>query len=182
LERTAQFFTDFDGPIDHVFVSAGGPFDSPLADLDVWRARDAVARSVAMTLQLAKVAAPRMNAGGTLLFMGGTSARAAAPGMSVINAVMGATSAMIKSLALEVAPVRINQIAAGFVDTPLSARLLGDGLEQRRADLREQLPIRRVVTADDVAALALHVMNNTAMTGAVLDIDGGQQLLPPVSA
>lgn len=79
------------------------------------------------------------------------------------------------SLALEIAPVRANLIAAGFVDTPLSARLLGDQLEARREELRSALPIGRVVTAADVAALAVHLMVNTALTGATYDIDGGQQ-------
>jgi NAD(P)-dependent dehydrogenase (short-subunit alcohol dehydrogenase family) len=71
----------------------------------------------------------------------------------------------------------VNLIAAGFVDTPLSASLLGDQLEQRRAELRASLPIGRVVEAADVAALAVHLMINTAVTGATYDIDGGQQLL-----
>jgi len=80
-------------------------------------------------------------------------------------------------LALEVAPVRVNLIAPGFVDTPLSATLLGGGLEERRARLRTSLPIRRVVGPADVAALAVHLMTNTALTGATYDIDGGQQLV-----
>ncbi len=78
---------------------------------------------------------------------------------------------------MEVAPVRVNLIAAGFVDTPLSASLLGDELDARREQLRATLPIRRVVGPADVAALAVHLMTNTALTGATYDIDGGQQLL-----
>jgi NAD(P)-dependent dehydrogenase (short-subunit alcohol dehydrogenase family) len=72
----------------------------------------------------------------------------------------------------------VNLIAAGFVDTPLSASLLGDQLEERRNELRATLPIGRVVGPRDVAALAVHLMTNTALTGATYDIDGGQQLLP----
>jgi NAD(P)-dependent dehydrogenase (short-subunit alcohol dehydrogenase family) len=87
-----------------------------------------------------------------------------------------ALPALTASLALEIAPVRINLIAAGFVDTPLSASLLGDELEARRDELRDTLPIGRVVGPDDVAALAVHLMTNTALTGATYDIDGGQQL------
>ncbi|HKO27267.1 MAG TPA: hypothetical protein VJU80_07395 [Solirubrobacteraceae bacterium] len=64
-----------------------------------------------------------------------------------------------------------------FVDTPLSASLLGDGLDARSAELRTQLPIGRVVGAEDVAALAVHIMSNTALTGARYDIDGGQQFV-----
>ena len=66
---------------------------------------------------------------------------------------------------------------AGFIDTPLSAALLGDELEARRAQLRATLPIGRVVGPADVAALAVHLMTNTALTGATYDIDGGQQLV-----
>ena len=73
--------------------------------------------------------------------------------------------------------MRVNLIAAGFVDTPLSASLLGDQLEARREELRRTLPIGRVVGPDDVASLAVHLMTNTALTGATYDIDGGQQLL-----
>jgi NAD(P)-dependent dehydrogenase (short-subunit alcohol dehydrogenase family) len=85
---------------------------------------------------------------------------------------------LTRNLALELAPIRVNLIAAGFVDTPLSAQLLGDEIENRRNQLRATLPIRRVVEPSDVARLALHIMINTALTGATYDIDGGQQLLP----
>jgi NAD(P)-dependent dehydrogenase (short-subunit alcohol dehydrogenase family) len=71
----------------------------------------------------------------------------------------------------------VNLIAPGFVDTPLSASILGDELEARRDELRATLPIGRVITADDVAALAVHIMTNTALTGATYDIDGGQQFV-----
>lgn len=73
--------------------------------------------------------------------------------------------------------MRVNLIAAGFVDTPLSAAILGDELENRRKELRATLPIRRVVGPADIAALAVHIMSNTALTGATYDIDGGQQLI-----
>jgi NAD(P)-dependent dehydrogenase (short-subunit alcohol dehydrogenase family) len=79
---------------------------------------------------------------------------------------------------VELAPVRVNLIAAGFVDTPLSASLLGDQLDKRRDQLRATLPIRRAVGPADVAALAVHIMTNTALTGATYDIDGGEQVLP----
>ena len=85
--------------------------------------------------------------------------------------------ALIGNLAVEIAPIRINLIAPGFVDTPLSASLLGDDLDARREELRSTLPIGRVVGPEDVAALATHLMSNTALTGATYDIDGGQQFV-----
>jgi NAD(P)-dependent dehydrogenase (short-subunit alcohol dehydrogenase family) len=109
--------------------------------------------------------------------MGGTGGRRPAVGLAFIAALTAALPAMTKNLALEVAPVRVNLIAAGFVDTPLPASLLGDQIDERRGQLRTTLPIGRVVGPADIAALAVHLMTNTAVTGATIDIDGGQQLL-----
>jgi NAD(P)-dependent dehydrogenase (short-subunit alcohol dehydrogenase family) len=53
----------------------------------------------------------------------------------------------------------------------------GDDLDRRRDQFRATLPIGRVVEAADVAALAVHIMTNTALTGATFDIDGGQQFV-----
>jgi NAD(P)-dependent dehydrogenase (short-subunit alcohol dehydrogenase family) len=113
--------------------------------------------------------------GQTVVVIGGsagigfeTARRARAEGAKVI---------LTGRLALEIAPVRVNLIAAGFVDTPLSAELLGDQLEQRRNQLRTTLPIGRVVGPADVATLAVHIMTNTALTDATYDIDGGQQFV-----
>ena len=115
--------------------------------------------------------------GGTLLFMSGTGGRRTTPGFSLIGPLTAAMPALTRNLALELAPIRVNLIAAGFVDTPLSAALLGDGLDERREQLRTTLPIRRVVGPADVASLAVHLMLNSAVTGATFDIDGGQQLV-----
>lgn len=109
--------------------------------------------------------------------MGGTGGRSTAKGLLLIAALTAALPALIRNLALEIAPVRVNLIAAGFVDTPLSEQILGAEIENRRNQLRATLPIRRVVEASDVAALAVHIMINTALTGATYDIDGGQQLV-----
>jgi len=92
-------------------------------------------------------------------------------------AVTAAMPVLARSLALELAPIRVNLIAPGFVDTPLAPAILGDGLDARREQLQATLPIRRVVGPEDVAALAVHLMTNTAVTGATFDIDGGQQLV-----
>jgi len=169
------FFTGLPAPIDHVLVTGGGPTYQPLLEMDAAQARDALSDHLVLDLQVARNAAPRMRPGGTLLFMGGTGGRHIGRGAGLFPASAAALQAFVASLALEIAPVRANLIAAGFVDTPLSARLLGDQLDARRAELRSTLPIGRVVTPADVAALAVHIMTNTALTGATYDIDGGEQ-------
>jgi NAD(P)-dependent dehydrogenase (short-subunit alcohol dehydrogenase family) len=177
FERLARFFDELPTPIDHVMVTGPGPYYAPLADFDIEKARRDVEAHLFLPLQVARNAAKKVRPGGTLLFMGGTGGRRTAPGLALISALTAATPALTKSLALELAPVRVNLIAAGFVDTLLSASLLGDELENRRNQLRATLPIRRVVGPADVAALAVHIMTNAALTGATYDIDGGQQLV-----
>ena len=172
-----KFFDDLPVPVDHVLVTGPGPYYAPLADFDLERARLDIEAHILLPLQVARNAANKVRLGGTLLFMSGTGGRKVTKGFTLIAALTAALPAMTKNLALELAPVRVNLIAAGFVDTPLSAQLLGDQLENRRDQLRATLPIQRVVGPADVAALAIHIMTNTALTGATFDIDGGQQLV-----
>ncbi|MFE5666965.1 SDR family oxidoreductase [Streptomyces niveus] len=176
-DRLQQFFADLPTPVDHVISTAGGPSYAPLADMDLTQTSRHFGDRLAMTLGTAKYSRGKVRDAGTLLFIGGTGARRPSKGGTVASALTAALPALTASLALELAPVRVNLIAAGFVDTPLSASLLGDQLEARRAELRASLPIGRVVGPQDVAALALHIMRNEALTGATYDIDGGQQLV-----
>jgi NAD(P)-dependent dehydrogenase (short-subunit alcohol dehydrogenase family) len=173
LER---FFRDLP-TIDHVMVTAGRPYYARLRDMDFAQVRRLVDEHLLLVLQVARNAMDKVRPGGTLIFMGGTGARRPAIGLSIASAMTAALPALTASLALEIAPVRVNLVAAGFVDTPLSAELLGDQLENRRNQLRTTIPIRRVVGPTDVAALAIHIMTNTALTGATYDIDGGQQFV-----
>ena len=171
-----QFFDGLDR-IDHVLVTAGGPHYVPLLELTADQVRDALSDHVVMALDVARYAAPKMRPGGTLVLMGGTGGRKIGRNLGLMSAATAVLPPFTATLALELAPVRVNLIAAGFVDTPLSASLLGEELDNRRNQLRATLPIRRVVTPADVAALAVHIMINTALTGATYDIDGGQQLV-----
>jgi NAD(P)-dependent dehydrogenase (short-subunit alcohol dehydrogenase family) len=175
--RLGALFDDVPAPIDHVLVTGPGPYYAPLAQFDLDAARRDVDAHLLLPLQVARNAVGRVRPGGTLLFMSGTGARSVAPGLALISALSAALPAMTKNLALEIAPIRVNLIAAGFVDTPLSATLLGNEFDTRREQLRTTLPIRRVIEPADIAALAVHLMTNTAVTGSTYDIDGGQQLV-----
>jgi NAD(P)-dependent dehydrogenase (short-subunit alcohol dehydrogenase family) len=173
-----RFFGALPETVDHVMVTGPGPYYAPLADLDRERAHQDFDDHLWLAIEVARHSVGRVRPGGTLVFMGGTGGRSRGPGLSLIAAGTAALPALIANLAVEVAPVRVNLIAAGFVDTPLSASLLGADLDQRRQQLRETLPVRRVVGPADIGALAVHLMINTAVTGATYDIDGGQQLVP----
>ncbi|HEX8856790.1 MAG TPA: SDR family oxidoreductase [Thermoleophilaceae bacterium] len=172
-----RFFGDLPAPIDHVMVTGPGPRYVPLLEMSADDVRQALGDHVVLGLEVARNAAGKMRPGGTLIFMGGTGGRRISRELGIVSAATAALPPFTAALALELAPVRVNLIAAGFVDTPLSASLLGDRLDARREELRSKLPIRRVVGPADVAALAVHLMINTAVTGATYDIDGGQQFV-----
>src|SRR5262249_33192569 len=160
-----SFFRDVATPIDHVMVTAGAPHYIPPLEIEPDEARRAFSDKLALTLQVAQESVGKVNPGGSLVFIGGTGGLRPRRGDALIGPVPNALPALIATLALDRAPVRVSLTAPGFVDTPLSARLLGDDLDKRRAELRDTLPIGRVVTAEDVAALAIHLMTNTALTG-----------------
>jgi NAD(P)-dependent dehydrogenase (short-subunit alcohol dehydrogenase family) len=176
LQALSEFITAL-GPIDHVLVTGSGPYYAPLAELDFDEVRKDIDQHILVPVQLARDAVGRVRPGGSLAFIGGTGGRRIHKGLGLISALTAAMPQLVATLALEIAPVRVNLIAAGFVDTPLSARLLGDQIQARRDELRDTLPIGRVVGPADIAALAVHLMTNTALTGATYDIDGGQQLV-----
>ena len=175
VERLTNFFAELRASVDHLFVSGSGPHYVPFADLDTASIRRGVERII-LTIEIARVAKDALKPAGSLLFIGGTGGRRASAG-PLISAVTVAMPAVTRSLALELAPIRVNLIAPGFVDTPLSASLLGQELDARREHLRATLPIRRVVGPAEIAALAVELMSNNAVTGATFDIDGGQQLV-----
>jgi NAD(P)-dependent dehydrogenase (short-subunit alcohol dehydrogenase family) len=160
-----------------VLVTGGGPAYAPIVEMDLDQARSVLDEHLLGSLRIARECATQVRPGGSLTFLTGTYARRAGEGLILAAISAAAVPAITANAALELAPLRVNAIAAGFVDTPLSARLLGDEIDHRREQLRATLPIRRVVGPADVAALALHLMTNTALTGATYDVDGGQQLI-----
>jgi NAD(P)-dependent dehydrogenase (short-subunit alcohol dehydrogenase family) len=172
------FFDGLPDPIDHVLVTGPGPSYVPLLEMTADQVRDAVGGHLVLGLDVARSAAPKMRPGGCLLLMGGTGGRRISRALGIASAATAALPPLTAALALELAPVRVNLIAAGFVDTPLSASYFSsEALDARRKELRTTLPIGRVVEPQDVAALAVHLMINTALTGATYDIDGGQQFV-----
>jgi NAD(P)-dependent dehydrogenase (short-subunit alcohol dehydrogenase family) len=175
-DALARFFRGLTATIDHVMVTGSGPHYNPVLKMDSAQVRQALTDHATLMVSVARNAVGRVRAGGTLLFMGAAGVRVA-PGIGIFAPAGAALPPLTATLALEIAPIRVNLIAAGFVDTPLSASLLGDALEKRRDELRSTLPIGRVVGPADVAALAVHIMTNTALTGATYDIDGGQQFV-----
>ena len=177
FDQLKTFFDALPTPIDHVLVTGPGPYYSPLAELRDRKGTPGC-RSPSPSAVAGRSLRRKQVRPGRYPALHGQDRRS--PHVAGTRSRLGPHSRASQpspgTSHSSFAPVRVNLIAAGFVDTWLSASLLGDQLDAQREQLRATLPIRRVVGPEDVAALAVHLMTNTALTGATYDIDGGQQL------
>lgn len=159
--------------LDHLFITAGAiVLDSQLApttdelhpalDTRFWGA-----------LYAAKYAAPKMSDGGSITFMSGTAGQRPLPGAAVTSASCGAIDAFARALALDLAPIRVNSITPGYIDTPLFDELFGDQRDAILANAAANLPMKRVGRPDEIAHAVLFLMQNGYVTGVNLAVDGG---------
>jgi NAD(P)-dependent dehydrogenase (short-subunit alcohol dehydrogenase family) len=145
--RLARFFAALSAPVDHVLVTGPGPCYATPRGFGLDAARGDVDAHLLLPLKVARSADGNVCPGGTLLFMGSTGSRRPAAGLALATALTAALPALVKALALEIAPVRVNLIAAGSAGPAA------------------------------IAALAVHLMTNTAITGVTIEVDDGQQLV-----
>jgi len=164
------------GAVDHLVVTAAEAITGRLADLDEVRARTVLATKVWGPCRVIRAALPRMSAEGSITLFSGAAARRASPGFALGSAVNAAVEALAVSLAAELAPVRVNAVRPGIIETPVWA-----GLPELRAQVFSgvvpRLPSRRAGRAEEVAAAVLFLLTSPYVTGSVLTIDGGYLLV-----
>ena len=164
------------GSVDHVVSTASARARGRLAELD----RDAIRRSfdtkVIGPLMLAKHLAARMNEGGSLTLFSGVAAAKIAVGTLGVAITNGAADTLARSLALELAPIRVNAISPGVIDTGAWDALGEQGKADYFAGMSARNPARRIGPADDIANGVLFAMTSTFLTGQTLHIDGGEPL------
>ncbi|MEU1725674.1 SDR family oxidoreductase [Nonomuraea sp. NPDC005692] len=167
------------GPVDHLLVTAGGLAGGPFLDTPVDRLRQAVDGRFWGAYAAARAAARLMPPGGSVTFSSGLYLQRPVPGAAAAIAILGAVEGLTRTLAVELAPMRlrVNAVRYGVVDTPLSRGSLGlDGAEAVAAAGRNT-PLGRFGTAQEAASAALFLMANNFATGTVLTVDGGQSLV-----
>jgi NAD(P)-dependent dehydrogenase (short-subunit alcohol dehydrogenase family) len=166
------------GPIDHLVVSIGGSSAlGPYRDMTEDGLRRTFEGKFWQVQRVTLAALPHMSAG-SVTWITGAAARTAIPGMSALAASNGALQAMVGPLARELAPVRVNAVSPGFVDTPYWERALDADARARTYEaMAAMVPVRRVGTPEDVAAAVMLCVTNGFMTGAVIDCDGGRRLV-----
>jgi len=164
------------GAVDHVVSTASARARGRLADLD----RDAIRLSfdtkVIGPLMLAKHLAPRMNGGGSFVIFSGSAAAKIAVGTLGVAITNAAADTLARSLALELAPIRVNAISPGVIDTGAWDAFGEQGKADYFAAVSARNPARRIGAAEDIANGVLFALTSTFLTGQTLHIDGGEPL------
>jgi NAD(P)-dependent dehydrogenase (short-subunit alcohol dehydrogenase family) len=169
-ERVAEFFAGI-GEIDHLVLafSPGAVSVQPFRDVspaDVRTAFEGKLFGYITAIQQAKVT-------GSITLVSATSARGAMPTTAVLAAVNGAIERMVSPLAVELAPVRVNAVSPGVIDTPWWSFLPEQQRGEQFAAFGAQLPVGRVGRAEEVADAIVYLINAGFVTSSVLSVDGG---------
>jgi NAD(P)-dependent dehydrogenase (short-subunit alcohol dehydrogenase family) len=163
--------------VDHAFVTAADLVYGPTLTADTATLRAAIDARFWGAFFTAKYAAAKMPADGSITFLTGVAGRKPLPGGAVIAASCSAVEALGRGLAVELAPIRVNTVAPGLIDTPLHNKMTGKSAAERFPDIAKRLPVKRMGQAEDVAAAVLFLMKNPFVTGITLTIDGGHLLV-----
>jgi NAD(P)-dependent dehydrogenase (short-subunit alcohol dehydrogenase family) len=166
------------GSIDWLIITlSGSEGPGPIADLDLGMLRRAFDAKFWGHITTIQAALPHLTPDGSITVLGAITARAGMPGTAGIAAINGAVEALVKPLAAELAPIRVNGVSPGFVDTPWWSGLPEEARTAYFAQAARALPARRIATADDVAAAVVLAATSPNMTGTVIETDGGARLV-----
>jgi NAD(P)-dependent dehydrogenase (short-subunit alcohol dehydrogenase family) len=177
-ESLADFFAVV-GRFDHLLLTAGGArHQMSFRQVDLGEARTAFEGKFWGQFAAAQLATKYLRPEGSITFVSGAAGRRAWRDLSVVAAMNAALDGLTRSLALELAPIRVNSIAPGVTDTPFYATLPEQAKEERFAFVEANLPTHRVGHPKDVAEAAVFLAGNGYMTGVTLDVDGGAGIAP----
>jgi NAD(P)-dependent dehydrogenase (short-subunit alcohol dehydrogenase family) len=166
------------GPIDWLVVTLSGSEGiGPIADLDIGMLRRAFDAKFWGHITTVQAALPQLTPAGSITLLGAITARTAAPGTAGIAAINAAVEALVKPLAAELAPVRVNGVSPGFVDTPWWSGLPEEARQAYFAQAAQVLPVRRIATADDIAEAVVLAATNPNLTGTIIETDGGARFV-----
>jgi NAD(P)-dependent dehydrogenase (short-subunit alcohol dehydrogenase family) len=159
------------GPVDHVVVSAAQLKSGPFKTVSMEDARSTLEGKLWGAWRVARAA--EIKAGGSLTLVSGFLSIRPRPNSAIVSAANGALESLARALALELAPVRVNCVSPGIIDTPIRAAMPEAARKDMLAKLAGGLPVGRVGLAEDIGVQILAFMGNGFATGAVVYIDGG---------
>jgi len=176
-DESISAFADRVGPVDHLVSTVSARARGKLADLDRAKLQLSFDTKVIGPAMLAKHFSPQINEGGSIVLFSGVNAFKVNVGYLGVAITNGAVDFLTRSLAVELAPIRVNAISPGVIDTGAWDSLGEDGKRDYFAHISDTNPARRIGTVDDVAEAVLFALTNTFLTGVTLKVDGGEPLI-----
>jgi NAD(P)-dependent dehydrogenase (short-subunit alcohol dehydrogenase family) len=164
------------GAVDHLVSTASARARGKLAELERTDLRLSFDTKVIGPAMLAKHFAPQMNPDGSIVLFAGVNAFKVSVGYLGVAITNGAVDFLTRSLAVELAPIRVNAISPGVIDTGAWDAMGADGKRAYFDRVSSANPVGRIGTIQDIAEAVLFAMTNTFMTGTMLKIDGGEPL------
>jgi NAD(P)-dependent dehydrogenase (short-subunit alcohol dehydrogenase family) len=166
------------GQLDHLVYTSGEALTfSPIADLDVAAARTFFEIRYFGVLSAVRAAASRLSKNGSITLTGGSAARRPGPGWAVAASICGAMESLTRELALELAPIRVNLVRPGVVESPLWSGMTEAEQAQLFKDTAATLPVGHTGQVDEIALAYLYTMEQTYATGSIVSVDGGALLV-----
>ena len=165
------------GPVDHVVSTASARARGKLADLQRANLQQSFDTKVIGPTMLAKYFSPHINPGGSFVLFAGVHAFKLNVGYLGVGITNGAVDFLTRWLAVELAPIRVNAVSPGVIDTGAWDALGEDGKQDYFKHIAAGNPVGRIGTPEDVASAVLFAMTNTFMTGMTLKVDGGEPLI-----
>jgi NAD(P)-dependent dehydrogenase (short-subunit alcohol dehydrogenase family) len=163
--------------VDHVATLAGTHVAGNIADVDTDVLRGPVDNRFWGPLYLCKHAAPKLAPNGSITICTGAGVGRPRAGGAIVSAAAGGSEVLARAMAVELAPIRVNVIRPGIVDTPLLDRMAGDRRDDMLAAMAKRVPLGRVAHADEIAEAIIFLMTSAYVTGETLTIDGGFSLV-----
>jgi NAD(P)-dependent dehydrogenase (short-subunit alcohol dehydrogenase family) len=176
-EASVQALFEEVGELDHLLVSASPGSAGAFLEQDLPAARSFVDGKLLGSWACARYAAPRMPAGGSITFITGASAVRPPRHAALVSTAFAAVEALSRALALELGPLRVNTIRPGYTDSEMWSGLSASDRDALRLRVAEAMPVGRMGRPEDIAHAALFLMTNPQVTGAVLEVSGGETLV-----
>ncbi|PER65852.1 SDR family oxidoreductase [Priestia megaterium] len=175
-EQQVQSFFEKVGQFDHLVVSAAETSGGSFLHTNTAQARQLFENKFGGQYYAAKYGAPKILPHGSITLFSGVVAYKSMVGSSILGAVNAAVSNLGQTLALELAPIRVNIISPGIIDTPSRSKMPEETRNHFYATVGNKLPVKRIGRAEDVAQSVLYLLQNSFVTGTVLHVEGGHIL------
>jgi NAD(P)-dependent dehydrogenase (short-subunit alcohol dehydrogenase family) len=175
--NAVEFFFKKTGSFEHLVLSlSGGKGAGLFKTLDLTDIRSGMDGKFFAQLSVAQCALNNLKDSGSITFISAGSARVAIPGTIGLAAINGAIETVVPVLAKEIAPIRVNAVSPGVIDTPWWNRFPKEARDSMFEQTSKKLPVRRVGSPDDVAQAIVFLIGNTFVTGTIIEVDGGAHL------